>query len=552
MSLPTFSTQQPLFGRSTQPTELFAPDNRYRLFAQKIYPLLGAARPQLAACYCLTNGRAAIEPVLLLAITLLQFLGNIPDRLALELARYHAGWALALNQALGDVVFDPTVLVRFRERLIRHDQARLAFATILEGLLAAGLVSGQHKQRLDSLYVVGKLARLNSLDCVRETLRLALQELEVRATAFGQPVAWAQWWERYVEHQLDPRSHDDTLHAKLQQAGQDAWAVHQWIDTLSDKTIAAGAHVQLLARVLAEHFELGATGQLAARHAPVTAALQNPHEPDATYACKGQGRHKKEVIGYKLQVAETVPATPLAKGEPTRSFLVAVEIQPAHASDEAGQRQVEAAQAASGLDKPPVLYVDAAYVGAARLVEFSAEGRQLRGPAQPAPHKAGRFSTADFDVHICDRRAVCPAGNDNTQCSRLVEEKTGRVQYRFEWSTQCHACAQRGQCLGQDQRHRTLVVGEHHEALQARRREQMTEAFQIEMRHRNAVEGTQSELVRGHGARQARYRGAPQVRLQNYFIGAACNVKRWIKRQQWELKQAARTAVGAVAFAPSG
>jgi hypothetical protein len=33
------------------------------------------------------------------------------------------------------------------------------------------------------------------------------------------------------------------------------------------------------------------------------------------------------------------------------------------------------------------------------------------------------------------------------------------------------------QCLGKDQRHRTVGVGEHHTALQARRREQQTQEF---------------------------------------------------------------------------
>ena len=58
------------------------------------------------------------------------------------------------------------------------------------------------------------------------------------------------------------------------------------------------------------------------------------------------------------------------------------------------------------------------------------------------------------------------------------------------------------------------------------------------MKHRNAIEGTQSELVRAHGLRRARYRGLGKVKLQNYFIGAACNVKRWIRLEAWKLRQA--------------
>jgi IS5 family transposase len=87
-----------------------------------------------------------------------------------------------------------------------------------------------------------------------------------------------------------------------------------------------------------------------------------------------------------------------------------------------------------------------------------------------------------------------------------------------------------------------LVVGEHHTVLQARRAEQKTQSFKERMRHRNAIEGTQSELVRAHGLRRARYRGLAKVKLQNYFIGAACNIKRWLRRRAWEVQNASLKA----------
>ena len=120
------------------------------------------------------------------------------------------------------------------------------------------------------------------------------------------------------------------------------------------------------------------------------------------------------------------------------------------------------------------------------------------------------------------------------------------MTYRLEWSTHCADCPLRERCVGPEQKHRTIVVGEHHSTLQARRQEQKTEAFAQEMKHRNGIEGTQSELVRAHGIRRARYRGLAKARLQNYFAGAACNVKRWINRRLWELSQAAVNTMPAV------
>jgi hypothetical protein len=58
------------------------------------------------------------------------------------------------------------------------------------------------------------------------------------------------------------------------------------------------------------------------------------------------------------------------------------------------------------------------------------------------------------------------------------------------------------------------------------------------MHQLNAIEGTLSELARGHGMRRSRYRGFGKVELQNLLIGTACNVKRWLRFLIREAKHA--------------
>jgi hypothetical protein len=142
---------------------LFPESDRYRRFAKLVYPRLAAQRATLEACSCLDNGRVAWEPVLLWGVSLLQELEGVPDRIAVELLRYHAGWNFALNRQVGDPVFHPTSLVSFRQRLEEHDQSALGFTTILEGLEAAGLVSRHRQQRLDSTQMFGRVARMSRL-----------------------------------------------------------------------------------------------------------------------------------------------------------------------------------------------------------------------------------------------------------------------------------------------------------------------------------------------------------------------------------------------------
>ena len=625
MSLPNFSTQAELFSTAGLSGSLFAETDRYRLFARLVYPRLAAARAALEQCYCSENGRVALEPVLMLGTSILQFLDGIPDRQAVELLRYHAGWNFALNRQLGDEVFHPSSLVNFRNRLEEHQQSAVGFTIILNALAEAGLVSRQSRQRLDSTQIFGRVARMSRLDCVRESLRLTLKELQGALPPDTRPVFWLGLWERYVESQTDYRAGSETLGRKLVESGSDVWRLLEWLGEPARSQWAAGPQAQLLARVFAEQFAFQANQtapslkekialQAEANHPQVQAVtnnttplptavgtatpaaiaapqvtlganvvdvetgqpqvhqtqdptalsgtsvqpkdkkqlasdrVQNPHDPEATYSLKGQGEKKKEHVGYKVQVAETVCEAKLAPGEPTRNFITGLMTHPAYESDEAGALQLQAQQAALGLAKPPVQYVDGAYVSAQQLAAAAAEGRELIGPAPGAPdNNQGRFTTERFEVRVEERVAVCPAGHQSTQCSRLEEAQSGKVNYRFEWSTRCAECPLRPQCVGPSQKHRTIVVGEHHSALQTRRREQDTDAFKQRMKHRNAIEGTQSELVRGHGLRHARYRGLGKVKLQNYFIGAACNVKRWLRREAWKLRQAA--LVGAAQLA---
>src|ERR1035441_822542 len=95
MSVPHFSTQAELFSTAGLSGSLFAPTDRYRLFAKLVYPRLAAARATLEKGYCLENGRVALEPVLMLGASLLQYLDGVPDRQAVEMLRYHAGWNFA-------------------------------------------------------------------------------------------------------------------------------------------------------------------------------------------------------------------------------------------------------------------------------------------------------------------------------------------------------------------------------------------------------------------------------------------------------------------------
>ena len=502
-------------------------------FARTIFPLLETYRDKLAPLYCPDNGRPAWEPVRLLGVLILQFVLRVGDRAAAEAVQYDLRWRLALHLSAHDATFDPSLLVTFRNRLLASGQEALAFAAVLDYLVAQGWVPKRTRQRLDSTHVWGLLSELSRLECVRETLRLFLEDLEAAGLL---PEVWAGYWERYVEGKVDPRAGLPALQAKLTEAGAAMLAI--WQQAAAGGPIATRAAFVLLQRVFLENYEFATAGHVTLTRAQPTGAVHNPHEPEAQWSAKSTTKDK-HWVGYKVQVAETVQEQPRTTGEPTANFLTAIVTQNAPASDKPGLAAVLSEQQCMGLEAPAKLYVDGAYVCSQSLQDAREQGRELRGPAPASPHRGQVLTVAAFAVQVEARTAVCPAGQSSTNCSRLEDHRTGKVNYRLEWSPPvCELCPLRAQCVSAGQSHRTIVVGEFHALLQARRQEQQTEAFKKEMHQRNGIEGTQSELVRGYGLRQARYRGQAKVRLQNYLIGAACNIRRLFRRRAWETVQA--------------
>lgn len=515
---------------------------KFLFFRKNIWPKLLGLGPSLNTMYCADNGRPAVNPVRLLGVTLLQYMEKLPDRQAVEAMVFDIRWKCALEMEVDESGFDSTVLVRFRQRLLEHGLEGIGFEAALDAMRQAGYLGKKSAHRVDSMQVLGLVAQMSRLECVRETMRLALEALE-KQQRLARPALWPVWWERYVESKVDYREKEEVLRRKMVQVGEDIRDVLLWMESLREEAPKLEA-VELLKRVFGENFECAQGGAVEKRKAQPSGAVQNPHDPQAQWSSKDAAL-RTEWVGYKAQIAETVEEQPRAKGEPTKSAITAIVTQDAIASDKGALPVVEQAIEAAGEPKPKKMYADAGYTSGAELARARDEGRELRGPVQPgAPRKDGCYTSEAFDVSIEKRSAVCPAGRRSTNCSRLENGKTGDADYRFEWERKlCESCDRRIQCVGKEQKHRTLVVGEHHDLIQSRRQEQKTEEFTKDMRHRNAIEGTISELCRGYGFRRCRYRGIHKTRLQSHMIGAACNIKRWWKRMMWEQQKAIRGIV---------
>jgi len=181
--------------------------------------------------------------------------------------------------------------VVFRKRLLTGWLESLIFQAVLDQLVKEGWVAKRSQQRLDSTHIYGLLSHISRLECVRETIRLALEYLERRQLL---PESWTTMWEYYVEN-----------------------------------------------------YERDEQGEYQQTRAQPTGAVHNPHEPEAQWSTKSTIKDKTWV-GYKTQVAETVQDEPREAGEPTQDFITALVTQNASESDKPGMSMVLSEQANMG------------------------------------------------------------------------------------------------------------------------------------------------------------------------------------------------------------
>ena len=506
------------------------------LMRDHILPALEPHRPQFEAMYSPLMGRPEIDPVFLTGFCLLQMQTRQPDRAAVSAGWYDVRWRLALGMPHDWKGFDPSLLVRFRNRLAMHGNARLALESGLEAMRRAGYLKAGGAVRIDSTHLLGLVADLSRLECLRETLRLALNFLR----EFGGADAWEPWLSRYVDpNPSELRKASKTkLHTTFVQAGADALCLLEKAADLSE-AVSEAAPIALLRRVFHDQFESDEGDSPTRRATTPAGSVVNPHDPQVSW-CTKTSLGKEGWLGYKQQISETAPEQPRRRGEPTEAVITAVVVQSATTSDRGSLGTVLAAHAANGMDPPAEVFADAGYVDVSSIKEATTQGYELVGPVPAPPHSLSRFGTDRFAVDLPAQQATCPAGIASCQCTLRASNRHRDATYLFAWSSiACSSCPLQDECLsGKTNRpFRTLVVGAHHMAAQARRDLCKTPEYRIRMKRRNAIEGSVSEVKRGGGMSRCRYRGSAKTDVQAQFSAAACNLRRWAARLAWLARQ---------------
>jgi transposase len=475
------------------------------------------------------RGQPAAAPWRLALVTVLQFAEGLSDRQAAEAVRARIDWKYVLGLALDDPGFDHSVLCEFRGRLVAGGAEALLLDRLLEVCRARKLLRAKGKQRTDSTHVLGALRVLNRLERVAETLRAALNAVAAVAPEWLRAVAPPEWYERYARRIEDDRlpKGADARRVYGEAVGTDGVRLLEAVYAPeAPPDVRALVAVEVLRQTWVQHYLVdGPSGCVRLREAkdmpPPSAALESPYEVDARFGTKG-GR---SWTGYKVHLTETCD-----DALPHLVTQVHTTIAPVH--DVTELVTIQAALAQRDL-LPAQHFVDAGYVRARNLVASTARGVELVGPIfgdrQWQAHEPGAFDVTQFRIDWDARVVTCPQGHPSRSWCEAHDRVRHRDLVKVSFSKEtCLPCPVRERCTRSAQQVRTLTLHrrDEHEAVQAARLRQQTDAFAALYALRAGAEGSLSQGIRRCGLRRARYRGLAKTHLQHAATAAALNLAR--------------------------
>ena len=474
------------------------------------------------------EGAPAYSPARLALITIFQFAEGLSDAQAATAVGARIDWKYALALPLTEPGIDPSVLVDFRARLIAGAAELLLFTTLLERFTEQGLLRKRGRARTDATHVLAAIRTLGRLECIGETLRVALNAVAAVAPLWLRhcvPESWLTTYaQRFDDYRL-PEAKDKRI-ALAEQIGADGRLL---LEVLAEPQAPAGLlelpAVLVLRQVWQQQFSAPVPEQplrlRTAEELPASAELIcSPIDAEARFCIKRETRW----TGYKVHLTESCDAD-------RPNLLTDVQTTPSTTPDSVVLPAIQAALAERDL-APAEHLVDAGYVSAANLVSSQEAQIDLIGPARGEggwqARQEGALTGAQFVIDWEAKQVTCPAGKLSRRWS-VTKGRSRQEQISVQFGApDCRPCGLRSGCVASQTRPRamTLLPQAQHEALQAARERQQTEAFSALYCERAGIEGTIAQGSRLADLHQSRYRGLAKTSLLHILIATALNFLR--------------------------
>lgn len=530
-----------------------------KCFRERCLPLIDEElfRP----LYCADNGAPCKAVRLVAAVEMLRHLFDLTYEETQAAVDFDLRWhlALGLDPCDDDDYVSQRTLQYFEAKLVERDQVGVLFADLTDKLLdRLGVKTG--RQRLDTTHLLSNFARLTRLGLFCETQRVLLKALAREDAALLETIPLSLR-RRYLREDGSDSSYDDArasdCRRRLSVAARDAYRLREALRGVELPAGSAEAYT-VLERLVAEHCEVVPEAQASAEGdadadlpaVPVVTkeaktltgeVLQTPHDPDVTYSGhKGQG--------YEALIVETC--------DPDNAVQLITHVSLEHACGSDADRVEPALDALAARDiLPETLLADTGFGSVENVAAAARQGVELIAPqpggagaGQPAPTLAVRDE--EFSVQLAPGQppSTCPCGVTALETKICDDAEDGPIALLHLPTAACAACLRRTWCPACTlDNGDTLALIALNDNLPSRRRAaEQTSAFQDAYRARAGIEGTNSELKRGHGLGDLRVRGAARVEFALVMGVLACNVKRafnyWRKQAKHEAPAAEKGA----------
>jgi transposase len=463
-------------------------------------------REELASCYSPSQGRPAIEPILLLKLEFLEYHYNLSDRQVVDQARYNMAFRFFLGLSLRSPLPHHTLLTVFRERL-GLDKHQKVFDALVAQAREHGLVKDRLRLK-DATHIIANIAIPSALHLIaqaRQRLLAAVRPLAPERVAQEEARATVI---RTITQDLDGTE-------RLLQRVTHLRSIVTWVNELLEAGQPSGVEPsawQALAVAVDE-----ADKVLTDRENPQAEGRQvSFQDPDARW-----GQHHVLYAGYLLDLTMDADST----------IVTAVGVLPANADEAADATTLLRHEEQTHGNDVQGLSMDGAGFRGARLREWTdPHGLNLEVFVPPRQEQAptGYFDLDQFTLNEAGDAMTCPAGQTTRQRQRNRND-TGWM-FRFSRPV-CAACPLLARCLKQlpQKKGRTVSTNDFAAEYAAARAKAQTPAYQEVRRQHWRVERKLGEMVRWHRARRARYRGLWRVRLQGLVTALVVNVKAMVR-----------------------
>ncbi len=468
-----------------------------------------------AELYSSGQGRPSYPPSVIIRAMLCATHDRTSDRESSRRTRVDLDWKSAMGVDDDFEGIAPTTFALMRARMLAADADAELFKKTLAKAVAAGVLKGKLTAIIDSSPVHGAGNVADSYELLRKLAAHAARAmggrldpaLAERAGAAGAAKADIDWQDPEAR-----RAHLKELvglsKELLAAAGGEAMA--------DDEAVAAAA--ALLAQVVDQDVVTGDDGQPEIRDGVAKDRVVSHSDPEMRHGRKSASRR---FDGHKMDLVT----------DEDSELILGVDVRAGNASDGDGAAPLlEEVQAVEGIEVETLLG-DMAYSDGDVREAVAERGAKLVAKVPPVTN-GGRFPKTDFVVDDENKQVTCPAGN-TTRDAREVKDHKGRpaTAYTFD-AAMCANCPLRDQCTTA-KGGRQIIVGRHHNRLEAARAAQSEPDTKALLRKRPKVE-RKIDHVQDLGMRKARYRGRRKTKLQALLAATVANFKRLVVLNAFE------------------